>query len=76
MPESADLVMYWWHHAAELVRAGRAHRFGLITTNSVTMIFNRRVIEAQRAAKPPLRIAFATPDHPWADGTGDGKAQA
>ncbi|MEZ5622751.1 MAG: type IIL restriction-modification enzyme MmeI [Burkholderiaceae bacterium] len=71
VPESADLVMYWWHHAAELVRAGRAHRFGLITTNSVTMIFNRRVIEAQRAAKPPLRIAFATPDHPWADGTGD-----
>ncbi|MCP5288665.1 MAG: class I SAM-dependent DNA methyltransferase [Burkholderiaceae bacterium] len=71
MPESADLVMYWWHHAAETVRAGTAQRFGLITTNSVTMIFNRRVIEAQQAAKPPLRIAFATPDHPWADGTGD-----
>jgi len=71
VPDSADLVMYWWHHAAETVRAGEARRFGLITTNSVTMIFNRRVIAAQQAAKPPLRIAFAIPDHPWADGSGD-----
>lgn len=71
VPDSADLVMYWWHHAAEVVRGGRALRFGLITTNSITMIFNRRVIEAQQWAKPPLCLAFATPDHPWADGTGD-----
>ncbi len=46
VPESADLVMYWWHKAAETVRNGQAQRFGLITTNSLTMIFNRRVVQA------------------------------
>ena len=50
VPESADFVMYWWHKAAETVRQGQAERFGLITTNSLTMIFNRRVIEAHRLA--------------------------
>ena len=46
VPESADFVMYWWHHAACLVRAGAARQFGLITTNSLTMIFNQRVVQA------------------------------
>jgi hypothetical protein len=72
VPESADFVMYWWEHAARLVREGKARQFGLITTNSVTMIFNRRVVESQLAAEPPLRLSFAIPDHPWVDGgTGD-----
>jgi len=71
VPESADFVMYWWNHAAALVRAGSARRFGLITTNSITMIFNRRVLEAHRSATPALRFAFAVPDHPWVDGSGD-----
>ena len=35
VPESADFVMYWWNHAAELTRAGELRRFGLITTNSL-----------------------------------------
>lgn len=73
VPESADFVMYWWHKAAEAVRQGQAERFGLITTNSLTMIFNRRVIEAHRAATPPLSLAFAVPDHPWVD-SADGAA--
>jgi hypothetical protein len=73
VPESADFVMYWWHQAAETVRTGRAERFGLITTNSLTMIFNRRVIEAQQRASPPLSLAFAIPDHPWVDNA-DGAA--
>ena len=67
VPESADFVMYWWQHAAETVRRGAAQRFGLITTNSLTMVFNRRVIEAQQAASPPLHLVFAVPDHPWVD---------
>lgn len=91
VPESADFVMYWWHKAAETVRHGQAERFGLITTNSLTMIFNRRVIEAHQAATPPLSLVYAVPDHPWVDsadgaavrismsvgvrGTGDGKLQ-
>jgi hypothetical protein len=45
-PTSADFVMYWWHHAAELVRAGAARRFGFITTNSLRQTFNRRVVQA------------------------------
>lgn len=73
VPESADFVMYWWHKAAETVRQGHAERFGFITTNSLTMIFNRRVIEAHQTASPPLSLAFAVPDHPWVDST-DGAA--
>ena len=46
VPESADFVMYWWAHAAALVNAGAVRHMGLITTNSLTMIFNRRVVEA------------------------------
>ncbi|MDP3324366.1 MAG: class I SAM-dependent DNA methyltransferase [Hydrogenophaga sp.] len=68
VPESADFVMYWWHHAAAQVRAGSARRFGFITTNSLRQTFNRRVIEAHlSASKNPLTLAFALPDHPWVD---------
>lgn len=73
VPESADFVMYWWHKAAETVRQGQAERFGLITTNSLTMIFNRRVIEAHQTATPQLSLAYAVPDHPWVD-SGNGAA--
>jgi hypothetical protein len=68
VPESADFVMYWWQKAAETVRTGSAERLGLITTNSLTMIFNRRVIESHQNAVPPLSVVFAIPDHPWVDG--------
>ena len=43
--ESADFVLYWWHKAAELVRTGKARRFGLITTNSLRQTFARRVVQ-------------------------------
>ena len=46
VPDSAEFVMYWWHHAATLVRAGAARRFGFITTNSLRQTFNRRVVQA------------------------------
>jgi hypothetical protein len=45
VPESADFVLYWWHKAATLVRAGEAQRFGLITTNSLRQTFARRVVQ-------------------------------
>ncbi len=73
IPDSADFVMYWWHHAAELVRAGHLNRFGFISTNSLKQIFNRRVVEHQLAAKRPICLAFAIPDHPWVD-SADGAA--
>ena len=74
VPESSDFVMYWWHHAGQLVRAGGLQRFGLITTNSIRQVFNRRVMEPFLAdKKQPLSLVFAIPDHPWVD-TADGAA--
>ena len=32
VPDSADLVMYWWDHAAELTRSDELRRFGFIAT--------------------------------------------
>src|ERR1035441_7134234 len=71
--ETADFVMYWWHKSAGLVRSGKAKRFGIITTNSLRMIFNSRVLQAELNARPPLSLAFVIPDHPWVD-TADGAA--
>ena len=73
VPESTDFVMYWWHHAAELVRAGKVQRFGFITTNSLRQTFNRKVLQQHLSAKNPLSLRFAVPDHPWVD-TADGAA--
>ncbi len=67
VPESADFVMFWWHHAAGLTRQGAAKRFGFITTNSLKQTFNRRVLEHHLNAQPPLALAWAIPDHPWVD---------
>jgi len=67
VPESADFVMHWWDQAAELTRAGKLRRFGLITTNSLRQTFSRRVLERHLGGKPPLALAYAIPDHPWVD---------
>ncbi|MBN8263336.1 MAG: class I SAM-dependent DNA methyltransferase [Xanthomonadales bacterium] len=73
VPESADLVMYWWHHAATLVARGALQRFGLITTNSLKQTFNREVLNVALSGKAPVTLVFAVPDHPWVDST-DGAA--
>ena len=73
VPESADYVLYWWHHAAELAREGKIRRFGFITTNSLRQTFNRRVVERQLTGKKPVSLRFAIPDHPWVDSS-DGAA--
>lgn len=67
VPESADFVMYWWDHAAALVRQGKVRRFGFVTTNSLRQTFNRRVLEKHLGEKNPLSLIFAIPDHPWVD---------
>ncbi|MHC2992686.1 DNA methyltransferase [Pontibacter sp. HJ8] len=67
VPESADFVMFWWHKAAEIVRADKAERFGFITTNSITQSFNRRVIQSYLAGEKPLNLYYAISDHPWVD---------
>ncbi len=69
VPESSDLVMYWWHKAAELLRDNEIERFGFITTYSITSIFNRRVIEPFLVnEKSPISLDFVIPNHPWVDG--------
>ncbi len=68
----ADFVMHFWDEAAtRLLRqpakgqSNPLRRFGFITTNSITQTFSRRVIERHMAAKHPLSLVFAVPNHPW-----------
>jgi SAM-dependent methyltransferase len=67
MNESADLVMYWWDRAAELLtRPGTVlQRFGFVTTNSITQVFQRRVVERHLNGRAPISLLLAVPDHPW-----------
>jgi type I restriction-modification system DNA methylase subunit len=73
MNESADYVMYWWDRAAELLtRNGTPlKRFGLVTTNSLSQVFQRRVMEKYLSAKKPVSLLMAIPDHPWTKATRD-----
>lgn len=73
VPQSTDFVMRWWHHCAELTRAGKVKAFGLITTNSLRQAYVRRAVEPHLQAKKPLHFVFAVPDHPWVD-SADGAA--
>jgi hypothetical protein len=63
MNESADFVMYWWDYAAELLtrKGARLKRFGLVTTNSLSQVFQRRVMEKHLSAKKPVSFADGDP---------------
>ena len=76
MNDSADFVMYWWDHAADLLTKpkSRLRRFGFVTTNSITQTFQRRTIERHLSAKRPLTLTLAIPDHPWTKSTPDAAA--
>jgi hypothetical protein len=65
--ETADFVMYWWHKAALLVAGGEVSRAGLITTNSITQTFSRKVVEKDMGGPKGVWLAFAIPDHPWVE---------
>ncbi|MFO1033619.1 MAG: type IIL restriction-modification enzyme MmeI [Hyphomicrobiales bacterium] len=55
MNDSADFVMYWWDHAAELLtkKDTSLRRFGLVTTNSITQVFQRRTLERHSPPRNP-----------------------
>ena len=74
--ESADFVMYWWDTAADMLnrRSAKLRRFGLVTTNSITQEFQRRVVDRHLAAKKPVSLVFAISDHPWTKATRDAAA--
>jgi len=63
--DSADFVMYWWDHAAEIVANQESQRFGFVTTNSITQVFSRRTVARHLEAKRPISLLMAIPDHPW-----------
>jgi hypothetical protein len=66
VPESVDFVMYWWDRAAVSLAASRIRRFGLVTTNSITQNFNRRVlVRHMQSPKKAISLVMATPNHPW-----------
>ena len=73
MPQKADFVMYWWNFAADLLHENKITRFGFITTNSLTQVFQRRVLESHLEHKQPVSLVYAIPDHPWVDSV-DGAA--
>ncbi|WEK38531.1 MAG: class I SAM-dependent DNA methyltransferase [Candidatus Brevundimonas colombiensis] len=76
MNESADLVMYWWDQAADiLTRPGATlRRFGFVTTNSITQVFQRRTVERWLDGPRPLSLIHAAPDHPWTKASRDSAA--
>lgn len=76
MNESADFVMYWWDRSAEILLKAKSplKRFGFVTTNSISQVFQRRVMEPYLNAKKPLSIIMAISDHPWTKVTRDSAA--
>ncbi|MEI9418858.1 class I SAM-dependent DNA methyltransferase [Mesorhizobium sp. Cs1321R2N1] len=76
MNPAADFVMYWWDHAAELLvrRGTRLRRFGFVTTNSITQVFQRRVLERHLSGISPVSLVLAIPDHPWTKASKDAAA--
>lgn len=72
LPGGADFVMHFWDEAAHRLLAKGAkgqpnplRRFGFITSNSITQVFSKRVIEQRMTGKHPLSLVYVIPDHPW-----------
>jgi hypothetical protein len=76
MNQAADFVMYFWDRAAELLTAKgtRLRRFGMVTTNSITQVFQRKVLERHMSGTRPISLLFAIPDHPWTKASKDAAA--
>ena len=60
--KSSDLVCYWFEKARAAIEAGTTRRAGLISTNSINMPGNRRVLERINNTGA---IFEAWPDLPW-----------
>jgi hypothetical protein len=62
VPADVDLVCYWFHKAGRQIASGKAHRAGLVATNSIRGGANRRALSA---ATKDQRIFEAWSDEPW-----------
>ncbi|MGL1344676.1 hypothetical protein ACSTKE_00210, partial [Vibrio parahaemolyticus] len=49
-------------------------RVGVVTTNSISQVVPRRVMERHLNAKAPLSLIFAIADHPWSKASKDSAA--
>lgn len=71
----ADFVMYWWHKSATILSGSKNLRsFGFISTDSIKMISNRKVVSPFLShRKKPISLNFAVSNHPWVSSS-DGAA--
>jgi hypothetical protein len=65
VPITTDFVMYWWYKASQNVATGETLRAGLITTNTITQVQNRAVVDD--SLNDGVAIVWAMADHPWVD---------
>ncbi|MCB9184483.1 MAG: class I SAM-dependent DNA methyltransferase, partial [Flavobacteriales bacterium] len=73
VPNTCDFVLYWWDKAASLVGKARAKSFGLITTNSITQAYSRKLIDKHLSDRGQVSLRYAIADHPWVESS-DGAA--
>ena len=71
--EASDFVLYWWDRAAELLstKGTALRRFGLVTTKTISQVFQRPVMERHLGGKSPISIVYAIPNQPWTKATPD-----
>ena len=76
MNDSADFVMYWWDRAADVMTRSKSvtRRFGFVTTNSISQVFQRKAVARWLTAKRPLSVIWAVDNHPWTKATPDAAA--
>ena len=65
LPNSTDLVLYWWFVAGVKVGLGEVARAGLITTNALVQTHARQVVQYVRAGG--AHVIWAVRNHPWTD---------
>jgi type II restriction/modification system DNA methylase subunit YeeA len=62
VPGGADFVTFWFERAREQIQKEHTGRVGLLATNSITMIANRKVLER---IKETGDVFMAWSDRPW-----------
>ncbi|WP_310538830.1 DNA methyltransferase [Phenylobacterium sp.] len=74
--DASDFVLYWWDRAAELLprRGTKLRQFGLVTTKTISQVFQRPVLERHLRAKAPVSLVYAIPNQPWTKATADAAA--